>query len=53
MAKMMGKIHSPQCDCDCGFVSGKGHKCNKVHGSKRQRTREKREWKKGIRNDSY
>lgn len=44
--KMMGKIHSPQCDCGSAFVSAKSHKCNKVHGSKRQRSREKRQWKK-------
>lgn len=44
--KMMGKIHRPQCDCNIEqFVSGSREKCNHRHGVKRQRAREKRNWK--------
>lgn len=49
MTKMMGKIHSRQCDCGIPqFVSGKSEKCNKIHGNKRRRAREKRSWRKDI-----
>lgn len=43
--KMLGKVHGPQCDCNCKFVSGASEKCNKKYGNSRQRAREKREWK--------
>lgn len=46
MARMLGKIHAKQCECNIEeFVSGKGEKCNHRYGVKRQRAREKREWK--------
>lgn len=44
--RMMGKIHARQCDCNIEqHVSGKDQKCNRRYGVKRQRIREKREWK--------
>lgn len=48
MAKMMGRIHGPHCDCNIEqYVSGAEEKCNHRHGVKRQRAREKREWQNG------
>jgi len=47
MAKLMGRIHSRNCDCNIEqYVSGVGEKCNHRYGVKRQRSREKRQWKK-------
>ena len=45
MAKMLGRIHEPHCDCNIEWaVSGAGEKCNHRYGVKRQRAKEKREW---------
>lgn len=45
--KLMGRIHDRQCDCNIEqFVSGVGEKCNHRYGVKRQRAREKKNWKK-------
>lgn len=45
-AKMIGKIHMRWCDCNIEqYVSGASEKCNHRYGVKRQRAREKREWK--------
>ena len=43
--KMIGRIHSPHCDCNSRYVSARSEKCSKMHGTKRQRDREKRSWK--------
>lgn len=45
---MLGKVHRNQCDCHSKYVTGKEEKCNKRHGSSRQRTREKRQWNKEL-----
>lgn len=45
MARMMGRIHDPQCDCNIEqYVSGADEKCNRRYGVKRQRAREKKTW---------
>ena len=47
--KMMGKIHRRQCDCNIEeYVTGKDEKCNHRYGVKRQRLKEKREWKRDV-----
>lgn len=52
MAKMLGKIHEPMCDCNIEqYVSGKGEKCNHRYGVKRQRAKEKRSWKSDPQED--
>lgn len=46
MAKMMGRIHNRNCDCNIEqYVSGAREKCNHRYGVKRQRSREKAQWK--------
>lgn len=50
--KMLGRIHGPHCDCNIEqYVSGAGEKCNHRYGVKRQRAREKREWKRELHSD--
>lgn len=44
--KMMGDIHERYCDCNCIYVSGVSEKCNRKHGVKRQRAKEKRNWRR-------
>lgn len=45
--KMLGNIHERQCDCNIEqHVSGAGEKCNHSYGTKRQRAKEKKQWKK-------
>lgn len=47
MTKLMGRIHGPNCDCNIEqYVSGSDEKCNHRYGVKRQRAREKREWRR-------
>lgn len=47
LAKMLGRKHEPHCDCNIEhIVSGAGGKCNHRYGVKRQRTKEKRQWKR-------
>lgn len=49
MARMMGNIHDHHCDCNIEqYVSGTGEKCNHRYGVKRQRSKEKREWRKDV-----
>jgi len=49
MAKMLGRIHDHNCDCNIEqYVSGASEKCNYRHGVKRQRAIEKRELAKEI-----
>lgn len=50
MTKSMGKLHRPQCDCDSKYVTGYREKCHKIHGNKRQRSREKDQLRKDSRN---
>lgn len=47
--KMIGKKHRSQCDCNIEqHVSGKDEKCNRVHGVKRQRSKEKVVFRKEL-----
>jgi len=49
MAKMLGKKHDSQCDCNIEqYVSGKSEKCNYRYGVKRARAIEKRELKRDL-----
>lgn len=51
--RMLGRIHGPNCDCNIEqHVSGVSEKCNYRHGVKRQRSREKREVAKEIKEEN-
>lgn len=53
MAKMMGDAgHNWPCDCGSVHVSATGEKCNKKHGNRRQRSREKQTWKQALAADA-
>ena len=52
MARMLGRIHEPNCDCNIEWaVSGAGEKCNHRYGNKRQRAAEKRELKRALKDE--
>lgn len=52
MARMLGRIHEPHCDCNIEhIVSGAWDKCNHRYGNKRQRAAEKRELKRALKDE--
>ena len=53
MARMIGRIHDRNCDCNIEqYVSGTGEKCNHRYGTKRRRQRERSEWTRETDSDA-